>query len=134
MPRVASSSRPCRRIAIEAILVDDGSTDGSGARVEALAARHPGTGDGASDRRPAAGRLGHATSGSTTPRGRYIQFLDSDDTLAASCLERQLEVADSSAADVVVGKLASDFRGVWHPLFRRTVTGKTLADYPLIRT
>jgi glycosyltransferase involved in cell wall biosynthesis len=114
----------------ELVLVDDGSTDGSGARADDLAARHPdlivvhhlpASGGPA---RPRNFGIDHAA-------GRYIQFLDSDDTLAPRALERQLEVADDSDAEVVVGKLASDFRGVWHPLFRRTVTGRTLADYPL---
>jgi glycosyltransferase involved in cell wall biosynthesis len=115
----------------EVILVDDGSTDGSDVRVDGWAARHPDL-----------MKVHHipASGGPARPRnvgidnatGRYIQFLDADDTLAPRALERLLEVADSSTADVVVGKLSSDFRGIFHPLFRRTVTGRTLADYPLI--
>ena len=116
----------------EAILVDDGSTDGSHVRVEEWGARHPG---------PFTLRRLAASGGPARPRnvghrdgrGRYIQFLDSDDTLTPQALERQLALADASDADVVVGKLSSDFRGIWHPLFRETVTGKTLATYPLIQ-
>jgi glycosyltransferase involved in cell wall biosynthesis len=116
----------------EAILVDDGSTDGSDARVQGWVDRHP--------ERFVYRRI-EASGGPARPRnvgidmarGRYIQFLDSDDTLSPRALERQLAVADESNADVVVGKLASDFRGIWHPLFRETVTGKTLATYPLIQ-
>jgi glycosyltransferase involved in cell wall biosynthesis len=116
----------------ETILVDDGSTDGSDARVEEWADRHPGR---FIVRRIAAsgGPARPRNVGIDMARGRYIQFLDSDDTLPPASLERQLAVADASAADVVVGKLASDFRGIWHPLFRETVTGKTLATYPLIQ-
>jgi glycosyltransferase involved in cell wall biosynthesis len=116
----------------EVILVDDGSTDGSGERVDQWAAQHPDlltVHHIAASGGPALPR----NVGIDQARGRYIQFVDSDDTLAPRALERQLEIADSSDADVVVGKLSSDFRGVWHPLFRRTVTGKTLADYPLIQ-
>lgn len=116
----------------EAILVDDGSTDGSDIRVRDWAARRP---------QHFVYRRIAASGGPARPRnvgidmaqGRYIQFLDSDDTLSPHALERQLAVADESGADVVVGKLASDFRGIWHPLFRETVTGKTLATYPLIQ-
>lgn len=115
----------------EVIFVDDGSTDGSERRVERWMTRHPDL--AALVRIEASGGPARPRNvGIDTARGRYIQFLDSDDALAPRALERQLEVADSSAADVVVGKLASDFRGIWHPLFRRTVTGKTLADYPLV--
>jgi glycosyltransferase involved in cell wall biosynthesis len=116
----------------ETILIDDGSTDGSDARVRDWLQRHPG--------RFTLRRI-EASGGPARPRnvgidmarGRYIQFLDSDDTLAPNALERQLTLADESDAEVVVGKLASDFRGIWHPLFRQTVTGKTLATYPLIQ-
>jgi glycosyltransferase involved in cell wall biosynthesis len=116
----------------EVILVDDGSTDGSGARADQWAVQHP---DLVSVRHIA------ASGGPARPRnvgidhatGRYVQFVDSDDMLAPRALERQLELADSSDADVVVGKLSSDFRGIWQPLFRHTVTGRTLTDYPLIQ-
>jgi len=116
----------------EVILVDDGSTDGSDARVDGWVERYP---DLMTVHHIAAsgGPARPRNIGVDVARGRYVQFLDSDDTLAPRALERQLEVADDSAADVVVGKLSSDFRGIWHPLFRRTVTGKTLANYPLIQ-
>lgn len=116
----------------EAILVDDGSTDGSDARVREWVKRHP-------DRfvyqriDASGGPARPRNVGIDMARGRFIQFLDSDDTLSPRALERQLAVADESGADVVVGKLASNFRGIWHPLFRKTVTGKTLATYPLIQ-
>jgi glycosyltransferase involved in cell wall biosynthesis len=116
---------------MEAILVDDGSTDGSAERVGEWMSQHPGL--ATLVRIDASGGPARPRNiGIETARGRYIQFLDSDDALATDALRRQLEVADRSDADVVVGKIASDFRGVWQPLFRRTVTGKTLADYPLI--
>jgi poly(ribitol-phosphate) beta-N-acetylglucosaminyltransferase len=116
----------------EAILIDDGSTDGSDQRVQRWISDHP---DLATLIRiePSGGPARPRNLGIDRARGRYVQFLDSDDALAPNALRRQLELADSSHADVVVGKLASDFRGIWHPLFRRTVTGRTLADYPLIQ-
>lgn len=115
----------------DVVLVDDGSTDGSRARVEEWESKHP---DLLSVHHlPTNGGPGGARNvGIDVSDGRYIQFLDSDDTLGPRALERMLELADSSDADVVVGKLSSDFRGVHHPIFRRTVSGRTLADFPLM--
>lgn len=116
----------------EVVLVDDGSTDGSPARVDEWVARHP---ELFSVRRiPASGWPGRPRNvGIDVSRGRYIQFVDSDDSLAPRALERILEVADESDADVVIGKLSSDFRGLHHAFFRTTVTRRTLADYPLVQ-
>jgi poly(ribitol-phosphate) beta-N-acetylglucosaminyltransferase len=116
----------------DVVLVDDGSTDGSGARVAAWVSRHPDL--MRMHRIPASGGPGRPRNvAMDRSYGRYIQFLDSDDTLAARALERMLDIADSSNADVVVGKLSSDFRGIHHQLFRHTVTGRTLDDFPLMR-
>ncbi len=115
----------------EVVLVDDGSTDGSGSRVDDWVARHSGW--ATVHHLPERGGPGRARNiGIDAAGGRYIQFLDSDDALAPRALEHQLEIADSSAADIVIGKLASDFRGIHQPLFRRTVTGRTLDDSPLM--
>jgi hypothetical protein len=115
----------------EVVLVDDGSTDGSPGRVDEWVARHPEL--FAVHRIPASGWPGRPRNvGMDRSRGRYIQFVDSDDSLAPRALERLLEVADESDADVVVGKISSDFRGINHALFRTTVTRRTLADYPIV--
>jgi glycosyltransferase involved in cell wall biosynthesis len=114
----------------EILLMDDGSTDSSGRRADDWARRH----EHVSVHHLAAsgGPARPRNVGIDRARGRYVQFVDSDDTLAPGALARLLEVADGSDADVVVGKLSSDFRGIYHPLFRETVTRRTLADYPLI--
>jgi glycosyltransferase involved in cell wall biosynthesis len=124
---VAQTLDPAR---YEIVLVDDGSTDSTPSRVAAWAARYPAL---FSVRRiEATGWPGTPRNvGIDVARGRYVQFVDSDDSLAPRALERLVEIADESAADVVVGKIASDFRGLHHPLFRATVTHRTLADYPL---
>jgi glycosyltransferase involved in cell wall biosynthesis len=115
----------------DVVLVDDGSTDGSGARVQEWVSRCP---DLFSTHRIAAsGGPGRPRNvGIANSAGRYLQFLDSDDTLAPHALERMLDIADSSDADVVVGKLSSDFRGIHHPMFRETVTHRTMDNFPLM--
>jgi glycosyltransferase involved in cell wall biosynthesis len=116
----------------EVILVDDGSTDGSDALVDAWVARYPQLLSVL--HLPASGGPAHPRNvGIDTARGRFIQFVDSDDTLAPTALERLIDIADESDADVVVGKISSDFRGVNQPFFRTTVTHRTLADYPLMQ-
>jgi glycosyltransferase involved in cell wall biosynthesis len=129
---MANQTLPADRF--EVVVVDDGSTDGSGARVDRWAARYP---DLITVHHIAAtGGPAHPRNvGIDRSRGRFIQFVDSDDTLAPRALERLLEVADGSSADIVVSKIsAGGPRGVYHPLFRQTVTHRTFADcLPLIR-
>jgi poly(ribitol-phosphate) beta-N-acetylglucosaminyltransferase len=124
-------SQTLDRSRFEVVLVDDGSTDGTPARVAEWVARYPEL--MSVHRIPATGWPGRPRNvGVGLARGRYVHFVDSDDSLAPRALERVLEVADESDADVVVGKLSSDFRGINHPLFRTTVTRRTLADFPIV--
>ncbi|MGN6474424.1 MAG: glycosyltransferase family 2 protein [Mycobacteriales bacterium] len=117
----------------EIVLVDDGSTDGSERRVAKHRERWP-------DlirvvRIEASGWPGRPRNiGVEQAHGTYVQFVDSDDTLHAGALERLLAIATESNADVVVGKRSSDFRGLHYPVFRETVTGRTIHDYPLVET
>lgn len=117
----------------EIVLVDDGSTDGSPARVEQHRANHPDL--IRVERIAASGWPGRPrNTGIDLARGTFIQFVDSDDALNPRALERLLEVATSSDADVVVGKLSSDFRNLNHPVYRQTVTKRTLRDFPLVES
>ncbi|HEX3824915.1 MAG TPA: glycosyltransferase [Mycobacteriales bacterium] len=116
----------------EVLLIDDGSTDGSAQRVDDHVAHHPGL-----------LRVEHiaASGGPARPRnvgidaagGRYIQFVDSDDLLAREALERLLDIADGSAADIVVSKISGGGpRGVHHQLFRQTRQRLTLDEMPTL--
>jgi glycosyltransferase involved in cell wall biosynthesis len=83
----------------EAIVVDDGSVDGTPAIVEALAKREPrlrlvrhGSNQGAQAAR---------NTGILAARGTWIAFLDSDDRLLRQSLERRLAVATIRKVEVV---------------------------------
>lgn len=117
----------------EIVLVDDGSTDGSDRRVARYAEQLPGL--VRVIRIDATGWPGRPRNvGVEHAQGTYIHFVDSDDSLHPRALERLLEIATASDDDIVVGKLTSDFRGLNHHVFRHTVTGRTIFDFPLVET
>ena len=88
-------------VSLELILVDDGSTDGSGAICDCYAREHANVrvfhtpNHGVSHARNVG--LDHAT-------GRYITFLDADDELCAGALELLLKLLLDHNADMAVGK------------------------------
>jgi glycosyltransferase involved in cell wall biosynthesis len=91
-----------RNVTIEAIVVDDGSTDGTQARVAAIA-----------DPRIVLvhqqnkGLAGARNSGIQKARGRYIGFLDGDDAWLPDFSERLLAVLK---ADTTIGGAYSQYR------------------------
>ena len=117
----------------ELVLVDDGSTDGTAGRLDELAARY---GERIQVLHiPNSGWPGKPRNvGAAAARGEYIQYVDNDDVLDPDALRALYDLGTRSDADVVIGKLSSDFRGVNHAVFRHTVTGRTLADFPLVET
>ncbi|MFC5723020.1 glycosyltransferase family 2 protein [Streptomyces gamaensis] len=103
---------------IELIVVDDGSTDGTSAELDRLAAHapqmqvihQPNSGGPAAPRNLA---LGRAT-------GRYVFFLDADDHLGAEALERMVAAAEANGSDVVLGRMVGEGgRRVPQSMFRR---------------
>lgn len=83
----------------EAILVDDGSTDGSGEICEELALKdkriqviHKENG-GLSDAR---------NVGVQKARGKYLCFLDSDDTIEADMMEKTVEAAEAYSSEILL--------------------------------
>lgn len=85
---------------IQIIVVNDGSTDGTGAVLQAYAARPEVTvvtlTDGGSAAKARNAGLLHAT-------GRYLMFVDSDDVLLPAAVERLVTAAEATGADVVQG-------------------------------
>jgi glycosyltransferase involved in cell wall biosynthesis len=117
------------REAFEVLLVDDGSTDDSPAMLDALAAEHPHFRVMHIDNSGWAGRPRNI--GVENAAGEYVQFLDQDDHLGHDALRRLYAQARRSNADVVLGKVASNFRGVPHGVFRADRDQCTMLDTPL---
>ncbi|MEI7743349.1 MAG: glycosyltransferase, partial [Chloroflexota bacterium] len=115
---------------LEAIFVDDGSTDGSGARLDEVAAASPHV---RVLHIPASGSPGRPRNlALAEARGDYVQFLDADDRLAPGAAERGHATAVRNGADIVVAKLVSDFRSVSWDLFRTSREACSVLDAPLI--
>ena len=74
---------------LEVIVVDDGSTDGTSAAVEALGDRRISVLHQAN-----AGHAAARNTGIASARGRYLAFIDADDLWLANKLERQLQVLE----------------------------------------
>jgi glycosyltransferase involved in cell wall biosynthesis len=107
--------------ALELIFVDDGSTDGSGAVLDALAAAHPHV---HVEHIPNSGWPGKPRNvGLGLARGEFVFFADNDDRVAADGLERLLAVARLDRADVVVGKVVGHGKHVAREAFARNLHG-----------
>lgn len=101
--------------ALEVILVDDGSTDGTAALAAAFAEANPfarvitqsNSGVGAA-----------RNAGLDAANGKYITFLDAEDLLPPTALERMLTAIKRSGADLVVGGMSTfpkRTRWTWAP-------------------
>ncbi|WP_234389113.1 glycosyltransferase family 2 protein [Streptomyces sp. AS58] len=107
------------RDALEIIVVNDGSTDGTAAELERLADEYPGV-----------LRVHHQpnSGGPSVPRnvgldharGRFVFFLDADDYLGPEALERMVAMAEKNGTDIVLGKMVGvDGRKPPTSMFRR---------------
>lgn len=119
---VSSIIKECANIDYEAILVDDGSTDGSDILCDKLAKEakqfqvlHK-TNGGLSDAR---------NYGVLHAQGEYIFYIDSDDYLADGGMKIMVEAALQSKSDVICGNFYyqySDHKTLFNPESHETIT------------
>ncbi len=87
----------------ELVFVDDGSRDGTGERLAALALVHP---DVRVVRIPNSGWPGRPRNvGLDAAAGEFVFFADHDDWLESDALERLYAAAKEHGADIVIGKV-----------------------------
>ena len=114
----------------EVIFVDDGSTDGSGRRLDRLARKH------ANFRVihiPNSGWPGRPRNlGVDASTGRYVLFVDHDDWLEDDALAYLWDVAESNGADVVAAREIGHGFGVPRRMFRRTIPDAKLGRDDLL--
>ncbi|CAA9341516.1 MAG: hypothetical protein AVDCRST_MAG89-2639 [uncultured Gemmatimonadetes bacterium] len=101
--------------AVEAIVVDDASTDGSWEIVQGFAARYPDRVRALRLERNRGG--GHARNrGAELARGAYLMFLDADDLIAAAALAALVAAVRDAPGTLAAGDsrmLEQDGTGAW---------------------
>ncbi|ATW48494.1 glycosyl transferase [Streptomyces peucetius subsp. caesius ATCC 27952] len=113
----------------EVLFVNDGSTDDTAERLDKLAKEHP---HFRVIHIPNSGWPGKPRNiGVAEAKGEYVQFVDQDDYLASDALRRLYDMGHRNGSDIVIGKVASNFRGVPHGVFKKNREKCSLKDAPL---
>ncbi|MER5647268.1 glycosyltransferase family 2 protein [Streptosporangium sp. NPDC002524] len=116
-----------QRVALEVVVVDDGSTDGGAALLDLYASCHRGVIRVV--RQEASGGAGRPRNvGLSHARGRYVFFCDADDYLGPQALERMLAMADRNGSDIVLGKIVGHDRKVPISMFKENAERVPLGD------
>lgn len=114
--------------ALECIVVDDGSTDGTGTELDGLAATRPWLRVVHQDN--SGGPAGPRNTGLDLVSGRYVFFLDADDWLGEQALERMLAMATEHGSDIVLGKMV----GAGGRTVPKSMFGRDQPDAPLFES
>lgn len=114
----------------EVLLCDDGSDEATQLRLDTIARDHPNV---RVLNLPHSGWPGTPRNeGVAAARGDYVQFVDQDDYLFDSALEKLCDYADANGSDVVVGKEVGIGRPLPSRIFRRDIPDATLGEDPLL--
>lgn len=92
----------------ELILVNNNSTDGTGALLKAYQEKYPDRVKTLMETKP--GAPAARNRGLNEAKGEWIQFLDADDELMMDKLDRHLKLCVASNADMLAGAFLRDFR------------------------
>ncbi|MES5817461.1 glycosyltransferase family 2 protein [Streptomyces sp. RG80] len=114
----------------EVVFVDDGSTDGTPARLDELAAEDSRVRVIHQENSGWSGKPRNV--GIAASRGEFVMFVDNDDYLGDEALERMYDYGVANGADVIVGKMAGKGRPVPVELFRRNHPHASVENAPLI--
>ena len=90
--------------ALEVIVVDDGSTDGTAAELDRLSSVHHGLMQ-VIHQDNSGGPAAPRNTGLDLAQGRFVFFLDADDYLGTETLERMVAIAETNGTDIVLGKM-----------------------------
>ncbi len=115
----------------ELIFVDDGSTDETPARLDALAAERPHVRVKHIENSGWPGRPRNL--GIEMAEGEYVYFVDNDDWLGKDALRRLCGRAERDEADIVIGKVVGEGKFVARSVFKRDRKDVTLEWAPLVR-
>ena len=135
LPACLDSVLAQRHRALEVVVVDDGSRDGSGALADAYAARDERVRVVHTDNHG----LGAARNeGLRHVRGDYVTFLDSDDAVPPTAYAAMVRALERSGSDFVTGSVVRwESDGLHEPPWMRRLhhparTGTTAAEHPEI--
>lgn len=102
LPRCVESVLAKQETPLELLLIDDGSTDGSGALCDELAEKDERV---AVYHKPNGGLSDARNYGLARAKGEYLLFLDGDDALVEGACASLMQDARKTQADIVVGKV-----------------------------
>jgi poly(ribitol-phosphate) beta-N-acetylglucosaminyltransferase len=117
---------------LEVIFVDDGSTDETPARLDRLADQHPHIQVIHQENSGWPGKPRNV--GLAAASGDFVMFMDQDDALGLEAMQRMYDAGARNNADIVIGKVTSNFRPVPHFVWRDNIDKCTIRDHKLIHS